>query len=143
MPTSWSLAPLPTLCASVSDPKGMDKIISTFLKKMQVVHTTSKMLVELSKSQGSAAENPVADNNSTTVVVIAEALLEQCLQLSHGIHPTVISDSLHKTVIKSANTSLNRKVVSQYFTFLAPLAVEVILSAVDAVKPDMVYFFLT
>ncbi|BAT73879.1 hypothetical protein VIGAN_01142900 [Vigna angularis var. angularis] len=101
-----------------------------------------------------AAENSAAGDNAITVVVIAEALLEQCLQLSHGIHPTVVSDSLHKTVVKvvdiptvklsdrdslvkSASTSLNRKVVSQYLTLLAPFAVDVVLSVVDAVKPDM------
>ncbi|MBA0615988.1 hypothetical protein Godav_016083, partial [Gossypium davidsonii] len=112
--------------------------------------------VDLSKSQDSAA-----GDGTTTVVVIAGALLKQCLTLlSNGIHPTVISDSLHKasikavdvltamavplelsdreSLIKSASTSLNSKVVSQYSTLLAPLAVDSVLSVVDPAKPDMV-----
>ena len=84
----------------------------------------------ISKSQDSAASD-----GTTTVVVITGALLRQCLSLlSHGIHPTVIFDSLHKaalkavdvltamavpvelsdrkSLIKSASTSLNNKVFS-------------------------------
>lgn len=150
-------------------PKGMDKMISTasgeviitndgatILNKMEVLQPAAKMLVELSKSQDSAA-----GDGTTTVVVIAGSLLKQCLSLlSHGIHPTVISDSLHKTaikavdvltamavpvelsdresLIKSASTSLNSKVVSQYSTLLAPLAVDSVLSVVDPAKPDLV-----
>ncbi|KAG5022701.1 hypothetical protein JHK82_018612 [Glycine max] len=150
-------------------PKGMDKMISTssdeviitndgatILNKMLVLQPAAKMLVELSKSQDSAA-----GDGTTTVVVIAGALLEQCiLLLSHGIHPTVVSDALHKaavkavdvltamavpielsdrdSLVKSASTSLNSKVVSQYSTLLAPLAVDAVLSVVDGTKPDMV-----
>ncbi|KAG4118280.1 hypothetical protein ERO13_D11G005200v2 [Gossypium hirsutum] len=150
-------------------PKGMDKMISTangeviitndgatILNKMEVLQPAAKMLVDLSKSQDSAA-----GDGTTTVVVIAGALLKQCLLLlTNGIHPTVISDSLHKastkavdvltamavpleisdreSLIKSASTSLNSKVVSQYSTLLAPLAVDSVLSVVDPAKPDMV-----
>ena len=108
------------------------------------------------KSQDSAASD-----GTTTVVVITGALLRQCLSLlSHGIHPTVISDSLHKaalkavnvltavavlvelsdreSLIKSTSTSLNSKVVSQYSSLLAPLAVDSVLSVVDPAKPDIV-----
>lgn len=150
-------------------PKGMDKMIqtgsgeviitndgATILNKMEVLQPAAKMLVQLSKSQDS-----VAGDGTTTVVVLAGALLKQCSSLlSHGIHPTVISDALHKTsvkavdvlnamavpvelsdrdsLVKSASTSLNSKVVSQYSTLLAPLAVDAVLSVVDPAKPDMV-----
>ncbi|KAL5706373.1 T-complex protein 1 subunit delta [Ranunculus cassubicifolius] len=150
-------------------PKGMDKMISTasgeviitndgatILNKMEVLQPAAKMLVELSKSQ-----DIVAGDGTTTVVVIAGALLKQCLTLlNNGIHPTVISDSLHKasikavevltamavpvelsdrdSLVKSASTSLNSKVVSQYSTLLAPLAVDVVLSVVDPAKPDLI-----
>ncbi|CAL5371989.1 unnamed protein product [Camellia sinensis] len=150
-------------------PKGMDKMISTasgeviitndgatILNKMEVLQPAAKMLVELSKSQ-----DIVAGDGTTTVVVIAGALLKQCLSLLNtGIHPTVISDSLHKvslktvdvltamavpvelsdreSLVKSASTSLNSKVVSQYSTLLAPLAVDAVLSVVDPLKPDLV-----
>lgn len=147
-------------------PKGMDKMISTasgeviitndgatILNKMEVLQPAAKMLVELSKSQ-----DVVAGDGTTTVVVIAGALLKQCHSLlSHGLHPTVISDSLHKvshkavhvlsamavpvelsdrdSLVKSASTSLNSKVVSQYSTLLAPLAVDAVLSVAH---PDLV-----
>ncbi|XP_047327011.1 T-complex protein 1 subunit delta-like [Impatiens glandulifera] len=150
-------------------PKGMDKMISmasgeviitndgaTILNRMEVLQPAAKMLVELSKSQ-----DIVAGDGTTTVVVIAGALLKQCLVLLNtGIHPTVISDSLHKvsvkaveiltamavpvelsdrdSLVKSASTSLNSKVVSQYSTLLAPLAVDSVLSVVDPAKPDLV-----
>ncbi|XP_074274793.1 T-complex protein 1 subunit delta [Silene latifolia] len=150
-------------------PKGMDKMIqtpsgeviitndgATILLKMEVLQPAAKMLVQLSKSQDS-----VAGDGTTTVVVIAGALLKQCSALlSKGIHPTVISDALYKvsvksvevltamavplelsdndSLVKSASTSLNSKVVSQYSTLLAPLAVDAVLSVVDPAKPDMV-----
>ena len=112
----------------------------------------------ISKSQDSAASD-----STTTVVVITDALLRQCLSLlSHGIHPTVISDSLHKAALKAVDvlttmavpaelfdresliksapllSSLNSKVVSQYSNLLALLAVDSILSVVDPTKPDIV-----
>lgn len=150
-------------------PKGMDKMISTangeviitndgatILNKMEVLQPAAKFLVELSKSQ-----DVVAGDGTTTVVVIAGALLKQCLSLlSAGIHPTVVSDSLHKAstkavevltamalpveltdrdaLVKSASTALNSKVVSQYSTLLAPLAVDSVLSVVDPEKPEIV-----
>ncbi|KAK6153999.1 hypothetical protein DH2020_013638 [Rehmannia glutinosa] len=140
-------------------PKGMDKMISTssgeviitndgatILNKMEVLQPAAKFLVELSKSQ-----DVVAGDGTTTVVVIAGSLLKASLGLlTSGIHPTIVSDSLHKTsikaveilsamavpvelsdrdsLVKSASTSLNSKVVSQYSTLLAPLAVDAVLS---------------
>ncbi|KAK8483410.1 hypothetical protein V6N13_034458 [Hibiscus sabdariffa] len=50
--------------------------------------------------------------------------------------PLELSD--RESLIKSASTSLNSKVVSQYSTLLAPLAVDSVLSVVDPAKPDMV-----
>ncbi|GFY95635.1 TCP-1/cpn60 chaperonin family protein [Actinidia rufa] len=150
-------------------PKGMDKMISlasgevlitndgaTILNNMELLQPAAKMLVDLSKSQ-----DVVAGDGTTTVVVIAGALLKHCLSLlTAGIHPTVISDSLHKlslkavdvltamavpvelsdrdSLIKSASTSLNSKVVSQYSSLLAPIAVDSVLSVVDPEKPDLV-----
>ncbi|KAG5060214.1 hypothetical protein JHK87_001243 [Glycine soja] len=60
---------------------------------------SSKMLVELSKSQDSAA-----GDSTTTVIVIIGALLKQCLHLlSHDIHPTIVTDALHKAAIKAVD----------------------------------------
>jgi T-complex protein 1 subunit delta len=56
---------------------------------MEVVHPTAKMLVEISKAQ-----DIEAGDGTTSVVVIAGALLEACLNLlDKGIHPTVVSES--------------------------------------------------
>merc|ERR1719259_1138537 len=103
------------------------------------------MLVELSKAQ-----DIEAGDGTTSVVVLAGKLLEK------GIHPTTISDSFQKaanksvevltsmaipldlndreSLLKSANTSLNSKVVSQNSTELSPIAVDAVLKIVD---PDM------
>lgn len=86
-------------------PKGMDKMIqssdgsvtitndgATILKQMQVMHPAAKMLVELSKAQ-----DIEAGDGTTTVVVIAGALLEASSKLlAKGIHPTVISEAFQK-----------------------------------------------
>lgn len=150
-------------------PRGMDKMLSsangdviitndgaTILDKMEVVQPAAKMLVELSKSQ-----DIVAGDGTTTVVVLAGALLKQCLNLlGKGVHPTTISEALHKAsekaveviksmaipveltdqdqLIKIASTSLNSKVVSQYSSLLAPLAVNAVLNVRDLDRPDSV-----
>ncbi|XP_068641047.1 T-complex protein 1 subunit delta-like [Aristolochia californica] len=150
-------------------PKGMDKMISTgsgeviitndgatILNKMDVLQPAAKFLVELSKSQ-----DIVAGDGTTTVVVLAGSLLKHAhTLLFSGIHPTVVSDALHKlslkandiltamavplelsdrdALLKAAATSLNSKVVSQYSTLLAPLAVDAVLSVVDPAHPDLV-----
>ncbi|XP_031474699.1 T-complex protein 1 subunit delta [Nymphaea colorata] len=150
-------------------PKGMDKMLSTasgeviitndgatILNKMEVLQPAAKMLVDLSRSQDSAA-----GDGTTTVVVIAGSLLKHALSLlERGVHPTVVSESFHRaadkaveilssmanpvslderqSLIKAATTSLNSKVVSQYSALLAPLAVDCVLSVVDPEKPDIV-----
>lgn len=61
---------------------------ATILKKMDVVHPTAKMLVEIAKAQ-----DIEAGDGTTSVVVIAGALLKSCeLLLEKGIHPTTISE---------------------------------------------------
>ena len=125
-------------------PRGMDKMIqkgdgevlisndgATILSHMQVMHPTAKMLVELSKSQ-----DIEAGDGTTTVCVIAGALLDACGSLlSKGIHPTQIASSFLKacnaaetiledisrpvnltdreSLISAVNTCLSSKVVSQ------------------------------
>jgi len=56
---------------------------------MEVVHPTAKMLVEISRAQ-----DIEAGDGTTSVVVLAGALLEACEGLlEKGIHPTTISES--------------------------------------------------
>ncbi|WOK97773.1 T-complex protein 1 subunit delta [Canna indica] len=150
-------------------PKGMDKMIAsangeviitndgaTILNKMEVLQPAAKMLVDLSRSQDAAA-----GDGTTTVVVLAGSLLRRSLSLlSAGVHPTAVSDALHRlslravdilhgmaipldlsdrdALVKSAATSLNSKVVSQYSSLLAPLAVDSVLSVVDPAQADLV-----
>jgi len=152
-------------------PRGMDKMVvlpndevvitndgATILQKLEVQHPTAKMLVELSKAQ-----DIEAGDGTTSVVVIAGALLDACQKLmARGIHPTVISDSFklcidksreilenmstpvnlenREELIKAAKTSLSSKVVSQYSEFLAPLAVDAVLRILpskDATNVDL------
>lgn len=139
-------------------PRGMDKMIqagngevtitndgATILKQMNVIHPAAKMLVELSRAQ-----DVEAGDGTTSVVVVAGALLEAVEKLLQmGIHPTAISDAFQRcsakavdilnemsqpieltdreTLIKSASTSLNSKVVSQHSSQLAPIAVDAVL----------------
>lgn len=144
-------------------PRGMDKMIqagngevtitndgATILKQMNVIHPAAKMLVELSRAQ-----DVEAGDGTTSVVVIAGALLEAAEKLlQKGIHPTAISESFQEcaweaveilkkmsrqidalndraSLVKSASTSLNSKVVSQQSSFLAPMAVDAVLQVIE------------
>lgn len=136
----------------IQDEKGDVTITNdgaTILKQMKVLHPAARMLVELSKAQ-----DIEAGDGTTSVVVLAGSLLDAAAKLlSRGIHPTIISDAFQQcaekavevlanmsrpvelsdreTLLKSASTSLNSKVVSQYSGLLAPLAVDAILKVID------------
>ncbi|XP_058454062.1 T-complex protein 1 subunit delta [Malaya genurostris] len=143
-------------------PRGMDKMIqsgngevtitndgATILKQMNVIHPAAKMLVELSRAQ-----DVQAGDGTTSVVVVAGALLEAVEKLlAMGIHPTAISDAFQRcstkaveiltemsrpieltdreSLVKSASTSLNSKVVSQHSSQLAPIAVDAVLKVTE------------
>jgi T-complex protein 1 subunit delta len=152
-------------------PRGMDKMIqgskgevlitndgATILKQMEVIHPTAKMLVEISKSQ-----DIEAGDGTTSVVVMAGALLKACQNLlNKGIHPAAISDGLSVALLKAieiidsiaipvdlndrdqliqnAVTSLSSKVVSQHSDLLAPMAVDSVLRVInkeDATNVDL------
>lgn len=125
---------------------------ATILKQMQVLHPAAKMLVELSKAQ-----DVEAGDGTTSVVVIAGSLLDAAQKLLiKGIHPTTISESFQKasvkcveilesmstplelsdreSLLKSATTSLNSKVVSQYSSLLSPLCVDAVMKVIDPAK---------
>eukprot|EP00238_Polyblepharides_amylifera_P000618 CAMPEP_0196572074 /NCGR_PEP_ID=MMETSP1081-20130531/2182_1 /TAXON_ID=36882 /ORGANISM="Pyramimonas amylifera, Strain CCMP720" /LENGTH=542 /DNA_ID=CAMNT_0041889267 /DNA_START=69 /DNA_END=1697 /DNA_ORIENTATION=+ len=146
-------------------PRGMDKMVcaangevtitndgATILKTMEVLSPAAKMLVELSKSQ-----DINAGDGTTSVTVLAGALLNKCMQLNDkGVHPTVISDAMdvacqkacviltslatpidlndRDSLIKSAATSLSSKVVSQHASLLAPMAVDCVLKVSEDCK---------
>jgi T-complex protein 1 subunit delta len=143
-------------------PKGMDKMITsskgeviitndgaTILKKMEVQHPAGKMLVDLSRAQ-----DVEAGDGTTSVVVLAGALLKASQQLlDKGIHPSIIAEawliaqkksmeflkeiavpvdlSNKEELIKSAVTSLNSKVVNVSSDVLAPLAVNAVMAVID------------
>ena len=98
---------------------------------------------------------------TTSVVVLAGSLLEAADKLlQKGIHPTSISDSFQKaaaksvdiltsmaipldlndreSLLKSANTSLNSKVVSQNSAELSPIAVDSVLRIIDPARDNNV-----
>ncbi|KAK6050457.1 T-complex protein 1, delta subunit [Cooperia oncophora] len=150
-------------------PRGMDKMIqsgngdvtitndgATILNQMSVIHPTAKMLVELSKAQ-----DIEAGDGTTTVVVIAGALLDAAQSLlEKGIHPTTISESFQaaaeqavkvlegmsspvdlsneELLVKMATTSLNSKVVSQHSWLLAPMAVNAVKRIIDPARDTSV-----
>ncbi|XP_014226543.1 T-complex protein 1 subunit delta [Trichogramma pretiosum] len=150
-------------------PRGMDKMIqagngevtitndgATILKEMNVIHPAAKMLVELSRAQ-----DIEAGDGTTSVVVIAGALLEAAERLlQKDIHPTLISESFQKSsakaveilismakfvdmtnrnvLVMTAATSLNSKVVSQHSSLLAPIAVDAVLKVTEPGKEQAV-----
>lgn len=115
---------------------------ATILKHMSVMHPAARMLVDLS-----AAQDVEAGDGTTSVVVLAGSLLGAAEKmLGKGIHPTVIAESFQKaakkvveyleelstpvdlndrdSLLRAASTSLNSKIVSQYSSILAPIAVD-------------------
>jgi len=139
----------------IQDGKGAVTITNdgaTILKQMQVFHPSAKMLVELSHAQ-----DVEAGDGTTSVVVLAGNLLEAAQKLmGRGIHPSTISESFQRaavkaveiltkmstavqlsdreSLLKSASTSLNSKVVSQYSNQLSPIAVDAVLKVIDPTK---------
>jgi T-complex protein 1 subunit delta len=152
------LPPKPKKQSQVSQADGEVIITNdgaTILNKMRVEQPAAKMLVELSKSQ-----DVVAGDGTTSVTVLAGALLKKSLELlDRGVHPTVISDSFNvavqkaveilsnaaipvgaddrESLVKAATTSLSSKIVSQYSNLLAPMAVDCLKSIVDPARPEM------
>lgn len=129
---------------------------ATILKHIAVMHPAAKMLVDLS-----AAQDVEAGDGTTSVVVLAGSLLTAAEKLlEKGIHPTVIAESFQKAsrktveiltslatqvdlsnrdaLLKSASTSLNSKVVSQYSSLLSPIAVDAVLRVIDPMMTDNV-----
>lgn len=129
---------------------------ATILKQMQVLHPAAKMLVDLSKAQ-----DIEAGDGTTSVVVLAGSMLDACSKLlEKGIHPTSISESFQRaaakaveiiesmvtplklsdreSLLKSASTSLNSKVVSQYSNILSPIAVDAVMQVIDPITAENV-----
>jgi len=64
---------------------------------MEVIHPTAKMLVEISKAQ-----DIEAGDGTTSVVVMAGALLRACEDLMRkGIHPSAVSDGFNCALKKA------------------------------------------
>jgi len=67
---------------------------ATILQKLDVVHPTAKMLVEISKAQ-----DVEAGDGTTSVVVLAGALLKAAESLlDKGIHPNIISEGFQRAL---------------------------------------------
>lgn len=121
----------------------------TILKQMAILHPVAKMLIEVS-----AAQDTEAGDGTTSVVILTGALLNAAEKLlNKSIHPTIIAESFHRAanrsveillemshkvslqdkaaLVRAATTSLSSKIVSQHSSFLAPLAVDCVLSVVE------------
>jgi T-complex protein 1 subunit delta len=102
----------------------------------------------------SAAQDVEAGDGTTSVVVLAGSLLAAAESLlAKGIHPTTIAESFtrasqisaelltnnsqkldlsdRESLLRAASTSLNSKIVSQYSSLLAPIAVDSVLKVID------------
>ncbi len=121
----------------------------TILRHMSVMHPAAKMLVDLS-----GAQDVEAGDGTTSVVVIAGALLGAAEKLlAKGLHPTIIAASFQRaadaavkvlegmatpvelsdraSLLRAASTSLSSKIVSQYASTLAPMAVDAVLRSIN------------
>ncbi|PWO00629.1 putative CCT4-component of chaperonin-containing T-complex [Tilletiopsis washingtonensis] len=126
---------------------------ATILKHMAVMHPAARMLVELSQAQ-----DVEAGDGTTSVVVIAGSLLGAAEKmLNKGIHPTLIAESFQRaatkaveyltdiatpielkdkeSLLRAASTSLNSKIVSQYSSVLAPIAVNAVTRLLNPAAP--------
>jgi T-complex protein 1 subunit delta len=132
---------------------------ATILQQMNVLHPAAKMLVELSKAQDVAA-----GDGTTTVTVLAGALLDACGSLlQKGIHPGTIASSFlaaaeqscrileeskatvpvdltdRESLLVAVETCLSSKVVSENSDLLAPIAVDSVLGLLneEQIKPPV------
>ncbi len=130
---------------------------ATILKKMSVMHPAAKMVIIIFLCKlvdMSAAQDIEAGDGTTSVVVLAGSFLTAAEQLlEKGIHPTTIAESFQRaaakcveylntmsvkldlkdrdSLLKSASTSLNSKIVSQFSNLLSPIAVDSVLRIID------------
>ncbi|UOH83087.1 T-complex protein 1, delta subunit [Cryptococcus neoformans] len=128
---------------------------ATILKHMAVLHPAARMLVELSQAQ-----DIEAGDGTTSVVVLAGSLLSAAEKLlAQGIHPTTVAQSFQnaaskaveflegmsmpvdlndrESLLRAARTSLNSKIVSQYSSTLAPIAVSAVTRLVTSASSNV------
>jgi thermosome len=143
-------------------PKGQDKMLvdgfgdvtitndgATILKEIDVEHPAAKMIVEVAKTQ----DDEVGDGTTSAVILAGELLKQAEILIDQKIHPTVIVEGYRKATEKAleildkialddasdvmlknvAMTAMQSKVVSEFRTFLANLAVKAIKRITDTV----------
>jgi T-complex protein 1 subunit epsilon len=151
-------------------PKGMDKMMvsgdgdvtvtndgATILDKMEIEDQVAKLMVQLSKSQ----DDEIGDG-TTSVVVLAGALLEQAEKLlEKGIHPLRIAKGFEQAadicvqhlehiaekiefsagntipLVETVSTTLGSKIVNKYKQKMAQIAVDAVLSVADLDRKDV------
>jgi len=133
------------------------RMVITLRMKLNVLQgLTIIQLVDLS-----AAQDVEAGDGTTSVVVIAGSLLSAAERLlEKGIHPTIIAESFQRaaafgvdylssiaekitltdrnSLLRAASTSLNSKIVSQYSSLLAPIAVDAVMRVINPATADNV-----
>ncbi len=122
---------------------------ATILDEMEVQHPAAKMMVEVAKTQ----DDEVGDGTTTSVVVAGELLKKAEELIDQNVHPTVIVDgyraastraleildqiaikvdpSDRNTLRKVAEVSLASKILAEYKTPMADLAVNAILQIAE------------
>ncbi|KZO97811.1 t-complex protein 1 [Calocera viscosa TUFC12733] len=128
---------------------------ATILSHLAVLHPAAKMLVDLS-----AAQDIEAGDGTTSVVVLCGSFLNAAEKLlEKGIHPTIIAESFlrasrkaveylteistpvdmkdRNSLLRAASTSLNSKIVSQYSSILAPIAVSAVTRLISPTSSNV------
>ncbi|KAJ8295390.1 Vacuolar protein sorting-associated protein 1 [Rhodotorula toruloides] len=134
-------------------PRGMDKMIQTAQGEVVITNDGATILKHMSVLHPAARMDIEAGDGTTSVVVLAGSLLGAAEKLlGKGIHPTVIAESFARAaakvveyledmatpvnlnerdnLLRAATTSLSSKIVSQYSSILAPIAVDSVLRLV-------------
>lgn len=122
---------------------------ATILDEMEVQHPAAKMMVEVAKTQ----DDEVGDGTTTSVVVAGELLKRAEELIDENVHPTVIVDGYRAASTKAleildeiavkvepldkatlrrvAEVSLASKILAEYKTSMADLAVNAVLQVAE------------
>jgi thermosome len=124
---------------------------ATILDEMEVQHPAAKMMVEVAKTQ----DDEVGDGTTTSVVVAGELLKKAEELIDQNVHPTVIVDGYRAASTKAleildeiavkvepldkatlrrvAEVSLASKILAEYKTTMADLAVSAVLQVAEKI----------
>ncbi|KAI2498589.1 hypothetical protein MHU86_15879 [Fragilaria crotonensis] len=126
-------------------PKGMDKMLvsqdgdvtitndgATIMNRMEVHHEVAKLLVELSQSQ----DDEIGDG-TTGVVVLAEFESATTIAVAKLQDIADTLDNQQDTLLQTAKTTLNSKILHNHRDKMAQIAVQAVLKVADIERREV------